>query len=393
MNFKILIMKNIFKLFILPLFLLLIFSCTKTEKYEGTPLSNNQNVETITGLITSTTAFALPGQLVDFTVTLPQEFVDRVDQDVNIEVLTTTLGGSLRRSTVKLLKGQTVVSGKVLIGGGDGTFFMPVSLKLNAVKLLANEIPNKHFLLTSNSYSIDSGSSSIPADNDKRLQIRVSWENQTTGSNNFFECKLTRVSSSALTLKGSAVSNNNVKIGTVSYPISLSTDLKTAADNFVITHKVNILANHNIVVSSYGKSIFFDYSTANAPVITIASVGVTPNLGGFVFNSVITNSSIGVSTNDYPILNSQLTSTTNSGFENTGAAYNIGNYKLSIRPKLLQSTPLDLKYRVIVKKPDGTVFVFNDMYSQATTSSPFIDVLSFTKVGYDENADYINITH
>jgi hypothetical protein len=388
-------MKYIIKINIVLVFFMLLFSCTNNDKNEGTPSSNNQEIETIKGNVATTSTFALPGQFIDFTGSLPQDFVQKVDQDIDIEVLSTTLGGSLRKSIVKILKGQSTFTGKVLVGGGDGNFNMPVTFKLNAVKL-SKEIVGKHYLLTSDAVSVASGNSSVPVDNDKRLQIRIYWENQTSGVGNTLKGNIARVNSWALNLKGSSVSTGNVFVGGFPFAISYVTDLSAAANQFVLDHKVAILAKGFDIVAS-GKSIIFNYSTPVAPNnVTISSVPATStNIGGIVFknDNVSAANSGSINLNDFFVFNSQLKSSSSSGFETGGGVYTEGNYKISVKPTFLDSSPINLKYRIIVKKPDNSVIVFNDVLNSITTATPAIDILSFTKTGYGDTVNYSNIVH
>ncbi len=381
-------MINLIKTIVVFQILLIVVSCTTNDKFDGTPESNNLTIETITGTVSSTATFALPGQAVDFTATIPQEFAAMVNDTIDIEAVTKTLGGSLRRATVRLLPGINTINGKVLVGGGGGTFNMPVSLKLNAISL-KNAIAGKHFLLTSNEITFDSGDTSVPVDSDSKFQVKVAWENLSTG--NQINCKITRLNSVALTLKGSTVSSSNITVMGTQYPITYDTDLTTTASNFVSTHAVTILADKNIIVTSIGKSIFFDNSTDTLPTISIPS-GSGTNIGGAIFTSANFAAAGSLEApRSFSILNSQLASTSTTGIENQLAVYNPGNYKVSISPTVLESTPLDLKYRIIIKKPDGTTLIYNGTYNQATSTSGFIDILKFTKEGLGDDAVYSNI--
>lgn len=377
-------MKNL-SIKILSLIFLSLVSCTKNDKFEGTPSLNGQELETIKGTIVSNTIFALPGQTIDFTATLPLEFVSKVNQEVSVEVQTRSTSGSFRRASIQFPKGQNVVTGKVLVGG-DGTFFMPVYLKLNAVKL-TDEIAGKHYLLTSDEVAVDSGSTSVPVDDDSRLQIKVAWENKTTG--NDFLCSISRVASTVVSLKGSIASNAKITISGTAYNFSFDTDLTVTATNFVTTYAATILTNKNIIVTSIGKAIFFKYSTPVAPVISCASTSPsnTRNLGGSSFNSFNFLPGNGTS-REFPVLNSQSASTT--AIESPSFVFNEGNFLVSIKPIVLETSPIDLKYRVIIKKPNGDVLVSNSIFVGATASSLAKNVLTFSKTGYGSAAVYDN---
>lgn len=387
-------MKKLFKIIVIIQLFTLLFSCTENEKFDGTPEDNNLVFETITGVVSTNATFALPGQTIDFTATIPQDFATMVNDTIDIEAVTSTIGGSLRKKSVRLLPGQSSVTDKILVGGGGGTFFMPVDLKLNAINI-KNSFPGKQFLLKSNVITIESGDTRVPADSDNKLQIKVAWESLTT--RNRIECKISRVGSVALSLKGSITSanpnpsSNVIKIDGTQYPISYNTDLNTTAENFVLLNSQDILNNNGIVVRNEGKALLFEYSTSTVPVITINNATGT-NLGGFVFSSVTTGSGTLYTSREYLILNSQIASTSSSGLESALGSYNAGNYKISINAISLESTPNDLKYRIIIKKPNGETFVYNGVYNQMTTTSGFKDIFSFSKVGYGDSAIYSNFT-
>lgn len=383
MHYKANTMKNLTINFLFVIFLSLI-SCTKEDKFEGTPSLNGQEIETIKGTVVSNTSFALPGQTINFTATLPIDFINKVNQEISVEVQTKSISGSSRRTSIKFPKGQNVMTGKVLVGG-DGTFFMPVYMKLNAVKL-TEEIAGKHYLLTSDDVIIDSGSTSVPVDDDSRLQIKIAWENKTTGNN--FLCSIARVGSTAVSLKGSLSSSAKITISGTQYPFTFDTDLTTTATNFVTTYAAIISANKNIIVTKVGKAIFFKYVTLGPPVITIAST-TTPanarNLGGSVFNSFIFSAGSD-SSKEYPILNSQLSSTT--VVESQAFAFNEGDFVVSIKPSVLEIDPSDVKYRIIIKQPNGDVLVSNGTFIAASATSSAKKVLTFSKTGYGDSAVY-----
>jgi hypothetical protein len=391
MDFKNILMKNYFKIIATFLTISFVVSCSTNDKFEGTPESNKLIIETITGVVSTNSTFALPGQYIDFTATIPQEFATMVNDTIDIEAVTKTIGGSIRKATVRLLKGENVVSGKILVGTGGGTFFMPVDLKLNAINI-KNSFRGKQFLLSSNVITIDSGDSSVPSDNDSKLQIKVAWENLTTG--NSIDCKISRIGSIALTLKGSiTVTNPNpasstITISGTTYPIQFNTDLSVSATNFANSNHDDILSTKGIEVSAVGKALLFEYTTVTPPVITIANASGT-NLGGSVFSSV--NFSPGGSpkvSKEFPIFNSQLASTSSTGLESILVAFNPGDYKISINAVALESSPKDLKYRVIIKQPNGTTQVFNGVYTGMTSTSGFKDVLKFKKIGLGDSAYY-----
>ena len=183
-------MKNL-KIFLWFLVASVLFSCGNDDnKFTGSPI-DTMAIETITGTVSTDTNFALLGQTINFTATLPQGFRDTVQDTVTVEASTLTLGGSLRRGTVDILPGHDSATGEITVGGGGGGFDLTFDLALTGIKL-KKEVPGKHYLIKSNTITVASGNSSVPAENDSKLQIRVSWENLTNP--NIIRAKVVRPS-------------------------------------------------------------------------------------------------------------------------------------------------------------------------------------------------------
>lgn len=97
----------------------------------------------------------------------------------------------------------------------------------------------------------------------------------------------------------------------------------------------------------------------------------------------------------YPVYNSQLTSasTGNPLPESNAYAFNPSDYTLSIAATAatdLESSPIDLKYRVVFRLPTGAVKIINGVYNGMTTTSGRLDIAKFTKTGIDDTSDYVN---
>lgn len=390
MNFNFLFMKIYPRIIIVVCFLFFLFSCTTHDKFNGTPVDNKLVFETITGTVSSPTTFALPGQSIDFTTSLPQEFVSMVNDTLDVEAITTTLGGSIRKSIVRFLPGISTVSSKILVGGGGGTFNMPVDLKLNAIAL-KNAFPGKQFLLKSNILTLDSGVTSVPTDNDTEFQVKIEWENLTVGNN--IKCNVARVNSTAVSLFGkNAASKINIKYNNVNYLATYDTDLSTTASAFVALHSLAFLAN-NIELEAVGKSIIFKSSTVS-PSITLSTVApnTSGNLNGKVFN-VGDFAGNGITSRSLSVRNSQsLNKVTSNDVEQQTTVFNPGNYRVFLTATSLEQPVMNLKYRIIIKQPNGEVTIFNDIYNGLTTTSAPKDILTFTKTGIEATSQYINIT-
>lgn len=173
------------KLKVLLFFMLgaaILVSCEDDDnKFTGSPVGV-MPIETLTGTVSTDVDFVLPGQTIDFTATLPAGFRDIVKDTVTVEASTFTTGGGVRRASVDILPGDESATGEIVVGGGGGTFDLSCDLKLTAINL-KKVVPGKHYLMTSNTVTINSGNSSVPAENDSRLQIRISWENKTNPNN------------------------------------------------------------------------------------------------------------------------------------------------------------------------------------------------------------------
>ena len=396
-------MNKLLKNILLSIFVIMVVSCTKDEKFEGTPTAPNSNqvVETVKGTIVSNTSLALPGQLIDFTFTLPIDFIQKIDQDVKVEVKTRTLGNSTRIVSVDLPRGQNVGTGKVLIGGGGGTYDMKVELFLNAIAL-SKPFPGSYFQLTSDKVLVDSGSTGVPSEDDSRLQIRVGWESGETA--NFINSKIYRVNSTAITLKGKSFTLiNKVRIigagPTQTYDIGLVTTLEAAADKFVNDWKSSILTNHSTItnVRSSGKAIIFDFNSGIPPTINFlipATQGNIDIISGPAFTNAefASNGSL-ENSRTMNILSFQPKG--NGVLESNSGLFNLGDYRVTIQPKIVSPAfyGKDLKYRVIIRKPNGDVLLYVGTYAiPAIPPSIFAErtVLTFSKIGLGETADYIN---
>lgn len=385
-------MKYINKIIVAFGILAMLVSCTEDDKFDGTIEDNNLSKETIVGVVETTSNFALPGQSIDFKVTLPQDFVQLVKDTLDVEATTKTVGGAIRKSTVRFLPGQNIAEGEIIVGTGGGTYFMPVELKLNAIAL-KNAYPGKHFFIASNIITLGSGDTSVPASSDKQMQIKVAWENTSIGNN--IECVIRRVNSVALTLSGRNPSTLNIKVKNINYSLPYTTDLITTATKFVQDHGQTILSNHGITVSSIGKAIIFE-----APGILKSDV-VVPNPTGFnLSGSAIANIILGNTTAEPEVFDPryisiykyQTADVSSQGFEkSTYGLYNPGDYVVSMKAKTLEASLIDLKYRIIVTLPTGEVLIYNDIYSNISTTSESKDILSFTKTDIGENSTFSNI--
>ncbi len=76
--------------------------------------------------------------------------------------------------------------------------------------------------------------------------------------------------------------------------------------------------------------------------------------------------------------------------QNVKYAFESGDYIFSINASLLETSPNDLNYRIIVRFPDGIVKVFNGVYPALTLTSGKKQILKFSKTGLGELSVYDN---
>ena len=182
----------------------------------------------------------------------------------------------------------------------------------------------------------------------------------------------------------------------LTYPLNFTTTLEAAAAVFVSVNSANILANNPSInsITSSGKAIIFNYTSTAPPTIGFTSYPPgtgTGKITGKSFNSAFFESNGNL---DRPrtqsIFNFQSPSSSNE--EANTSLYNVGNYIVSIRPSIVEPESLngDLKYRIILRKPDGSVVIYQGVYANSSSTSPEKSVLTFTKTGLGDNAVYDN---
>lgn len=168
--------KNSFVIFC-SVALLAIFGCSTDEKFSGSPVGNLV-LTTLTGSITATgpiinsEVFALSGQKVEFTASLPEgkTFTDTV----TVEVTTLRSDGGRVRDYFDVMPGQSSFTGKIN-STGTVLFEGQVELFMSAIELQTVE-PGIQYLMTSNRVSFKSGINSVGDPENDRLNISFVWE-------------------------------------------------------------------------------------------------------------------------------------------------------------------------------------------------------------------------
>lgn len=171
-------MNKIYKSFLLFGVFLTLISCSKDDKFSGSPIGNVDIVE-LNATITTTTTNALSGQDVDVTITLPD---NKTFQDtVSVEVTALRQNGVGRtRSYLEIMPGQNSVTGIADAVGGEfftGKFTMSVT----AINLQTVEA-GKHYLIRSNPVEVNTGDTALLSTQADRLKIGFAWPNPIVGN-------------------------------------------------------------------------------------------------------------------------------------------------------------------------------------------------------------------
>jgi hypothetical protein len=384
---------KIYKFFIL-LFILSLVSCETNDKFSGSP-EGVIPIETITATVATQTNYALPGQEIDFTATLPDSFRAIYKDSVSIEATTLNVVGSIRKSNVVILPGQNSATGKIFIGGGTGNLFdSSVNLSLTGIKL-NKEIVGKHFLLNSNVINITSGATSIPADDERGLTFKVSWENKNV--QNLIQLRTFRDKSVSITFnQASNQGTAKIKIKNVDYLATFDTNLNTTANNFKVLHEA-ALSSAGVSVTVLNASIILDFLDNTFPNVTITRQApvVAGTLNGVVFRDAIYNP-VGAQSKDFFIYKTQkINSNLSLAPEGALSAFNPGTYIFNIgvaNASQLEFNPTEvLKYRVVVKYPDNRVEIYNGVYNNlipTPQSSGYKPIFKIIKTGYGDTSVY-----
>lgn len=148
----------------------ILFSCTKNEKFSGSPIGSLE-VISLEGTVSTTAVAALTDQDIDFTATLPNNKV--FADTVTIEASSIAKSGGRTKAYVDIMPGQSSATGKIKAVGGS-IFSSSFDLTLTAINLQTVE-SGKHYLLGSNNVNIKTGNSTIPDVDPSRLIIKFAW--------------------------------------------------------------------------------------------------------------------------------------------------------------------------------------------------------------------------
>ncbi len=374
------------------LFFLLSY-CDTDEKVTGSPVGV-VSFETIEAVVSTNSLFALPSQEIDFTVTLPSSFRSQINGEVTVEATTTTIVGSVRKSSVVIPAGQTQATGKIQVGGGLGALFnSSCKLNLTAIKI-TNDVLGKQYLLKSNIIDIISGSTSVPDDNDRALTFKIGWENKT--KQNFIGLKTRRDKSVSLTFtKNSGSGSGKVNINGIPYNVSYNSGgLNATVNDFYTDHNV-ALSLLGITVTAVNNSLIFDFPNNPIPNVTFTrNAPLTATTLAVIIFKEGTFNPISLQSKDFLIFKSQKLNVNNTlAPEGDFSAFNPGTYIFSIGATNVADLEFNptpaLKYRIVVKFPDNSTQIFDGVYNNLSASSTFKDVFKIVKTGTGDDSQYV----
>lgn len=187
-------MKKIINIFYVAVITTMFVSCEQNDRISGSPIQND-DIVTLTGVISSTETSVVAGQKIPFTATIPQIF----EGDVDVEATAILPNGVKTTSFVTIPAGQTSATGQIEVPASEAPVFMPfnnnMKLFLSAILLTVGE-KGTHYLLNSNELSLDFGDTETPAANITRLQIRFDWKGPYGEGENDLDLYLIRVNPS-----------------------------------------------------------------------------------------------------------------------------------------------------------------------------------------------------
>ena len=393
-NFKFNNMKK--HIFLFAFVNMLLVSCTNTdEKYNGSPVGKLE-FENVNAVISTDAVFALPGQEIEYKVTLPNEFRFVVTDSVAVETTSFSPSGNVRKSKLIFLPGQNTATAKILIGGGTEIFDNQIKIKVTSI-LPYKLVLGKQFTATSNTIDINSGNSLVPSENPKKMKIGISWENKT--KKNFLLCNIIKSGFTSITFKGKGPNVLKVKINGVDYPISFDTDFAKSAINFsTLCNSTPALNAAGLTFENFGSSININF------------IGIRPTISFSGGNSSISNpdpfsatkfESVDMpSDNSYPaymdFFNSEIINKSGKALpEAQNNLFNPGNYLITMgatAATAFETVGANIKFRIVVRLPNGDVKIFPgtliNPQPTAINYSGFTPIFKFKKAGLGDNCVY-----
>lgn len=165
-------MKNFSIIIMSALTLIAIFSCTKEDRFSGSPIGKSEFVN-ISGIVSTDESVLSSNQIFKFTIALPQSFLS----DVSVEATTLAPNGSIRKATVVIPAGQTSAIGMISSPQAisDGSFIQKTDLFLSAISI-KDGILGKQYTISSNKITIELGDTTVDASNTERCIVKFDWQ-------------------------------------------------------------------------------------------------------------------------------------------------------------------------------------------------------------------------
>jgi len=408
------------------------------EKYSGTPVGN-QEIITLNGTISTPLTAALSNQKIPFTFEIPQAFKDTV----TVEITTLNQSGSRTRISVDLLPNETSGTGEINASGGV-VFNSTFDMYLSGIALRHTE-PGKHYLLQSNRITLNTGSASVPEDDNSKFQLRFTWLNPGTTRNRlnlfidrpnvsaFISALGASNSGTSITLTGSDTSTLQpgmvvaVSSGAGLFPAATIISEVTGPNTFTVNRAPTVGLGADTEITFGGNDYTSDNANTSGPVGTasnLVNVGSTAGLyigmavsvvggtgsfsPGTTVSAIISDTQFRVSPTvgianrlvdaqikaAYPDYMPPTTTSYDHGISiNAGSVSNntstgIGEYTFKFSVANLIESPTNLPYRIVWKFPDGSVGFRDGVYNNATPGAPSIPVIKVVKSGNGTGATF-----
>ncbi|MBN8566695.1 MAG: hypothetical protein J0M25_08190 [Flavobacteriales bacterium] len=227
-------MKKIINIFYVAVLTSMFVSCEQNDRISGSP-EQNDDIVTLTGVISSSEASVVAGQTISFTATIPQTF----EGDVDVEATAILPNGVKTTSFVTIPAGQTTATGEIEVPASEAPVLMPfnnnMKLFLSAILLSVGE-EGTHYLLNSNELSLDFGDSETPAANITRLQVRFDWKGPYGEAENDLDLYLLRLNpDNSLTVVGTGFTGTRYENGAILNTAVDGTYI-VAAESYTLTY-------------------------------------------------------------------------------------------------------------------------------------------------------------
>jgi hypothetical protein len=380
-------------IFVVILFSLFTFlSCENDgERFNGSPVGKVP-FENVTAVVSTNAVFALEGQQIDFTVVLPSSFRASYQGEVTVEASIFSIAGVVRTAKVIIPAGLSTMSGKISIAGDGGVFDSTVKLKLTAINL-TNPVLGKQYTIDSNTIELQSGSSTVAAENTKRARFLVTWENVALP--NGVRCVFSRVGSTAVTFKNPLAGTTSVRINNVPYIATFNTNLQTTASNFVASYSGNPVLNASgITLEASNSSVIIKYSASIIP----PTVVVTSNNTLFSADRYSTsNMPADILINNQRRMDVYVSEIVPKNgkplVESLESVWVPGKYQITLGASSASSLEpgiTNLKYRISIRLPDNSVKIFSGVYTNISFLAGPKLICTFDKVGYGDTSTFEN---